>query len=248
MEAARTPWPALGVLLIRDGLVSAEQLEEVLEERHDGRGKRLSSRRLGEALVGTRLRDERTGRDARRGAARAAVHRPHRARRDRCRSRVALPEETRAPPDGAPDPGLPGRLAARRRGRSDEAWHLRRDPPEAACRSASPSPRPDLIEVAIDEACADQRFRSADVVDATETLEKRDAEGSGHETGLYLATVPEAAEPPVTSGHYERAWRVLGSLLLRDGLVTELELEAALAQQRLSSTRRLGEILIQRGA
>ena len=41
---------------------------------------------------------------------------------------------------------------------------------------------------------------------------------------------------------------VLGSLLLRDGLVTEDELDAALAQQRLSSTRRLGEILVARGA
>jgi len=40
----------------------------------------------------------------------------------------------------------------------------------------------------------------------------------------------------------------LGSLLLRDGLVTEDELDAALAQQRLSSTRRLGEILVTRGA
>ncbi len=40
---------------------------------------------------------------------------------------------------------------------------------------------------------------------------------------------------------------VLGSLLLRDGLVTEEELDAALAQQRLSSTRRLGEILVARG-
>ena len=40
---------------------------------------------------------------------------------------------------------------------------------------------------------------------------------------------------------------MLGSLLLREGLVTELELETALAQQRLSSTRRLGEILVARG-
>ena len=107
---------------------------------------------------------------------------------------------------------------------------------------------PDLIEVAIDNAYADQRLRTAEVVDATETLEARAEEGDGSETGFYLTGVPESAEPPVTSGQHQPGWRVLGSLLLRDGLVTELDLETALAQQRLSSTRRLGEILIQRGA
>jgi type IV pilus assembly protein PilB len=40
----------------------------------------------------------------------------------------------------------------------------------------------------------------------------------------------------------------LGALLVRDGLVTEDELDAALAQQRIAGNKRLGEILVERGA
>jgi hypothetical protein len=42
-------------------------------------------------------------------------------------------------------------------------------------------------------------------------------------------------------------WPPLGAMLIRDGLVTDTELETALAQQRLSASRRLGEILVDRG-
>jgi type IV pilus assembly protein PilB len=45
MEAAAHPWPALGALLLRDGALTVEQLEQALAE------KRTSSRRLGEILV-----------------------------------------------------------------------------------------------------------------------------------------------------------------------------------------------------
>jgi type IV pilus assembly protein PilB len=46
VEAARNPWPALGTLLVRDGVITPEQLERALEE------KRLHpTRRLGELLV-----------------------------------------------------------------------------------------------------------------------------------------------------------------------------------------------------
>jgi type IV pilus assembly protein PilB len=46
VEAARTPWPALGTLLVRDGAIAPEQLERALEE------KRVNpKRRLGEILV-----------------------------------------------------------------------------------------------------------------------------------------------------------------------------------------------------
>ena len=52
MEApAPAPWPALGVLLIRDGLVSRAELEAALAEQGDGRDRRVSGQRLGEALV-----------------------------------------------------------------------------------------------------------------------------------------------------------------------------------------------------
>jgi type IV pilus assembly protein PilB len=45
MEAAPHPWPALGALLLRDGALTVEQLEQSLEE------KKSSSKRLGQILV-----------------------------------------------------------------------------------------------------------------------------------------------------------------------------------------------------
>jgi type IV pilus assembly protein PilB len=247
MEAARVPWPALGVLLVRDALVTVEQLEEILEERQDSRDNRISSRRLGEALVERGY--------VTRGQVAKLVAEQHelpfidlnepdamvplagQLPEELARRLSALP--IRIFPDGSllvvvADPTTPGVY--------DEIRRAVSVPIRLAVAA------PDLIEVAIDDAYADEQFRSAEVVDVTETLETRDQESAGSEPGLYLAGVPEGAEAPVTSGLRERGWHVLGSLLLRDGLVTELELETALAQQRLSSTRRLGEILIQRGA
>ncbi len=46
MEAARSPWPALGALLVRDGSIAPEQLERALEEKRAN-----PTRRLGEILV-----------------------------------------------------------------------------------------------------------------------------------------------------------------------------------------------------
>ncbi|HXY17676.1 MAG TPA: ATPase, T2SS/T4P/T4SS family [Gaiellaceae bacterium] len=46
MEAARNPWPALGTLLVRDGVITPEQLERALEEKRSNPAKRL-----GELLV-----------------------------------------------------------------------------------------------------------------------------------------------------------------------------------------------------
>ena len=46
MEAARNPWPALGTLLVRDGVISAEQLEFALAVK-----RRSPQVRLGEILV-----------------------------------------------------------------------------------------------------------------------------------------------------------------------------------------------------
>jgi type II secretory ATPase GspE/PulE/Tfp pilus assembly ATPase PilB-like protein len=247
MEAARVPWPALGVLLVRDALVTVEQLEEVLEERQDSRENRLSSHRLGEALV------ER-GYVTREQVARLVAEQHELPFIDLTEPDAMVPLAGQLPeelasrlsalpirifPDGSllivvADPTTPGIY--------DEIRRAVSVPIRLAVAA------PDLIELAIDNAYTDQRFGSAEAVDVTETLDARDEESAGSETGLYLAGAAEGAEPPVTSGQNERGWRVLGSLLLRDGLVTELELETALAQQRLSSTRRLGEILIQRGA
>jgi len=46
VEAARNPWPALGTLLVRDGIITPEQLERALEEKRENPAKRL-----GELLV-----------------------------------------------------------------------------------------------------------------------------------------------------------------------------------------------------
>jgi type IV pilus assembly protein PilB len=46
MEAARNPWPALGTLLVRDGAITTEQLEQALAEKQ-----LAPERRLGEILV-----------------------------------------------------------------------------------------------------------------------------------------------------------------------------------------------------
>jgi len=57
-------------------------------------------------------------------------------------------------------------------------------------------------------------------------------------------------ELPTTDApaHTDHRWPPLGALLVREGLVSEADLEAALAQQRLSSSMRLGEILVDRGS
>jgi len=46
VEAARNPWPALGTLLVRDGAVTAEQLERAIAEKRN-----TPEKRLGEILV-----------------------------------------------------------------------------------------------------------------------------------------------------------------------------------------------------
>jgi type IV pilus assembly protein PilB len=46
MEAARTPWPALGALLVRDGAITAEQLEQALAAK-----RAAPERRLGQILL-----------------------------------------------------------------------------------------------------------------------------------------------------------------------------------------------------
>ena len=51
MEAALHPWPALGALLMRDGLVTREELEAILAEQRDSPHHRISGSRLGEVLV-----------------------------------------------------------------------------------------------------------------------------------------------------------------------------------------------------
>ena len=69
----------------------------------------------------------------------------------------------------------------------------------------------------------------------------------GADADAWLAEAEDG--PSITVPEHPRAHRsaALGALLLRDGLVNERELERALAQQRITGNRRLGEILVERG-
>ena len=243
MEAARLPWPALGMLLIRDGLVTSEELEEVLARQGDDRENRISSQRLGEALVANGTVT--SAQVARLVAEQhelpfvdldepdSTVPVPVRLPEDVARLYCAMP--IRAFPDGSvlvvvADPTRAGLF-------DDIRWTL-----GVPVRFAVAAP--EAIASAIDAAVASTPAEPS-------TYEE------GHENGRPPppeAHLDEVGEPrevetvAVFRGDVERPWPVLGSLLLRDELVTEDELAAALAQQRLSSTRRLGEILVARGS
>jgi general secretion pathway protein E len=237
MEAARHPWPALGVLLIRDGLVTPEELEEVLARQGDDREHRISSQRLGEALV-------ESGRVTSTQIARLVAEQhelPFVDLEDPDATvpvPVRLPEEVARLHSALPVRGFPdGSLLV-----------VVADPTRASCfddiRRALDVPvrfavaTPDAIEAAIDAEVA--RVARLSDAEAEEDADESTTFGDDLEAAPDDETSAEASDT--------RAWPVLGSLLVRDGLVSETELEAALAQQRLSSTRRLGEILVARGA
>jgi type II secretory ATPase GspE/PulE/Tfp pilus assembly ATPase PilB-like protein len=241
MEAARQPWPALGVLLIRDGLVSPQELEAVLARQGDDRDHRISSQRLGEALVESGIVTSAQ-------VARLVAEQHELPFVDLDEPDSAVPVAVRLPEDLArAHTALPVRTFP-----DDSVLVVVGDPTRVGCfddirRALSVPVRfavaaPQAIEAAIDAEAA----RAALL---TEESEIEDDDGRSEPDELAAVPEQEEPEPPAvfeTGG--DPAWPVLGSLLLRNGLVTEEELSAALAQQRLSSTRRLGEILVARGA
>ena len=236
MEAAPHPWPALGVLLMRDGLVTKEELEAVLREQSDSRQQRVSGRRLGELLVArgvltqtqvAKLVAEQyelpfveidtadidlkvagllTIEDARRFS--------------------ALP--IRDWPDGSILMGIadPAEVLF-----SEELRRLLGAPPRFAV----------VGKEALDSAIVYVQRRTEQQAEAHKASMSRPE--------LHPQPVPDVGTDP-DIGYLDTAapeWSLLGALLLRDGLVTESDLEAALAQQRLSGGRRVGEILVDRG-
>ena len=241
MEAAHHPWPALGALLLRDGLVDKEELQDVLTTQEDAGHHRLSARRLGELLVarGTVTHAqvaqlvaeqyelpylELVPTDVNLRAA-ALLSEEH------AREFAALPISVL--PDGSvlvavSDPplvlfseqfrrllGVPLRYAVAAQDELDEAIvHALAGVPDAAAEPDDPSVLA-VIEDTVDDLLA-------------------------HDDGVATLVVPE----------HPRAHRsaALGALLVRDGLVSEDELDAALAQQRIAGNKRLGEILVERGA
>jgi type IV pilus assembly protein PilB len=240
MEAARFPWPALGVLLVRDGLVTVEALQRVLSLQGDDRGRRVSSRRLGEALVENGIVT--SAQVARLVAEQhelpfvdlespdAIVRVPSRIPEAVARRHTALP--IRLFPDGSllvvvADPTQPACF--------DDIRH------EAGVPIRFAVAAPEGIRAAIDTAAESGLFQP-ELAEAVED--------AAEEPPLYAEPErpADAFDARPAGMNAEQSWPAFGSLLLRSELVSEAELEAALAQQRLSSTRRLGEILISRGA
>jgi len=251
MEAAQQPWPALGVLLVRDGLVSKEELETILEEQRDERHKRISGHQLGELLVarGTVtptqvaklvaeqyelpfIELELTEIDLR--AARVLDE-------EIARRLSAIPISHRT--DGSYVVAI-----------ADPATVLFSDELRRALGSATHFAvvGPEAIEAALtfvhDRSGAPPQTTEVPVVTT-------DAPDDDDWQGVVIELRSEDSTPTPTRDHdsdsdidtVTHRRPPLGALLQREGLVTDEQLEQALAQQSLSTSWRLGEILVARG-
>ncbi len=247
MEAAHHPWPALGVLLLRDGLVSKEDLESVLDEQRDERRQRLSGSRLGDLLV-----------------ERGLVTREQVAK--------TIAEQYELPFIELEDADVDLRVA--RLLSEDLARHFLALPigelPGGSLLVAIADPATVLFAEDLRNALGAPLRFAVVPQDAMELAIAR-----VHETGDRDTSVAHHGEWPGAGDAFEEhrpddgdaspaersdderylgstrtvahLWPPLGALLVRDGLVTHEELDAALAQQRLSGGKRLGEILFERG-
>ena len=240
MEAAAQPWPALGALLVRDGLVEREELEALLDDQADVRQHGISGWRLGELLVesGT-VTQEQVSRllaeqyelpyvdlDPATVDPVTAARLPD-ALVDRF---TALPLEVL--PIGALLVAVadPGTVLF-----SDELRRTLGMP----LRFTVAAPAAMASAIAFVRAHAvESRARTAVARAVTPALlPDREPVPVVERPRPTRPDAPAAADRPP-----------LGALLVREGLVSEDELETALAQQRLSSDKRLGEILVERGA
>ncbi len=246
MEAAAHPWPTLGVLMLRDGLVSKDQLEAILNEQRDSRQQRMSGHRLGEVLIDRGLV---TPTDVAKLVAEQYelpfteldttdidLRVARRLSEDLARGVSAIPIS--ALPDGSCVLAI-----------ADPATVLFSD---ALRRVLGPALQfvvvgPDAMEAAI----AFVFDRAVEPADVLEEPEPGYFEGTVHELRQEdPSTVFAPYEPPHVAAHASPTTHQsppLGALLVREGLVSEDELDAALAQQRLSTSWRLGEILVNRG-
>jgi type IV pilus assembly protein PilB len=245
VEAARYPWPALGALLARDGLIDRDELEAVLAAQAETGHPEISGKRLGEALVDRGLvtsaqvaqlvaeqyelpfvdLDER---EVNLNA--AALLSAELARRFSALPISVLPDESLLVAVSDPTNVL----------RSDELRRTLGRPLRYAVAA------PDALEFAI--AFAEERARTQ-----VEHADRESAPDDGllaevHTIQIDPAPPAEINDPPARRAPAGVAYPpALGTLLVRDGLIREDELDAALAQQRLTRNKRLGEILVERG-
>ncbi len=242
MEAALHPWPALGALLMRDGLVTRDELEAVLAEQRDSPHQRISGTRLGEVLVerGSVTEEQIAQLVAEQYtlpyleltepevSVRAAVLLPE-----------ALAREVHALPISVlPDGSLLVAIADPPLAVGSDALHSGLGVP---LRFAVASPA--ALESAIDHA-----FERARQLGATAPEDDTAPVAVGDEVHGKPSEHEPSDPAPAAPVAFARPWPALGALLIRDGIVTEGELDAALAQQRVSGSKRLGEILVGRGA
>jgi type IV pilus assembly protein PilB len=246
MEAAAHPWPTLGVLMLRDGLVAKEQLEAILNEQRDSRQQRMSGHRLGEILIERGLV---TPTDVAKLVAEQyelpfteldttdiEVQVARRFSEELARRISAIPINTR--PDGSCVLAI-----------ADPATVLFSD---ELRRVLGPALQfvvvgPDAMEAAIgfvfdraDEQAGAPEVPEPGYFEGT-LLELRPEDPAA--IVAPHASSPIAAHASPTTHHSPP----LGALLVREGLVSDDDLDAALAQQRLSTSWRLGEILVNRG-
>ena len=245
MEAAHHPWPALGVLMVRDALISKEELEAILEEQRQVRLQRISGRQLGELLV-----------------ARGMVTTAQVARLVAEQYELSFVDLTTSDIDPRVARLLSEELAQRFSAlpvslRSDGSYVVAIADPGTVLfsdelrRALGSTPHfvvvgPDAIEEAIafvyraeqaplSQQDEDQPELHADVVELPPGDSIEPAVWSADDSYFDLAGPVEHRAPP------------LGAMLVREGLLSDDELEAALAQQRLTTSWRLGEILVNRG-
>lgn len=248
MEAAPHPWPALGVLLMRDGLVTKENLEAVLDEQLDGRQQRISGHRLGEILV------ER-GFVTQVQVAELVAEQYELPFVDLDVSDIDLEVAALL------DEKLSRRFSAVPIGaRPDGSFLVAIGDPASVLfsdelrRVLDASPRFAVVgSEALETAIEFVHHRAPSAARSSADSEAHAPDGS------LVLEPPESGEPDSATdtnavayfgSHRAVAhlWPPLGALLMREGLVSDAELETALAQQRLSASRRLGEILVDRGS
>ncbi len=246
MEAAPHPWPTLGVLLMRDGLVTKEDLEAILDEQRDSRQQRITGRRLGELLVERGVVTQ--AQVAKLVAEQYELPFVELEETDiDLKVAVLLTEDlarrfSAVPINFLPDGSLllaiadPGTVIF-----SDELRRALGAPPRFAVVG------PHAIDAAI--AFVHERPESPIERNGTETGADDDVVVEMHAEEPDTSLPTEASDEPYFGSQRAVAhlWPPLGALLMREGLVTDADLETALAQQRLSASRRLGEILVERG-
>ncbi len=241
MEAAHHPWPALGALLLRDGLVDSDELESVLTHQEEAGHHRISARRLGELLVerGTVTHAQ----VAQLLAEQYELPFIELAASDvNLRAASLLPQEQANRFSALPISVLPDASVLVATSDpplvlfSDEFRRLLGVPLRYAVAAQDEVDR--AIAHVASHAPGSETEELANVLPV-------DAREHEPDTNAWLAAAED--EPSITVPEHPRAHRsaALGALLLRDGLVSEKELERALAQQRITGNRRLGEILVE---